>query len=206
MSDVRPFLATIATVDGPRPLGSALQRIPTQPATSPWSPAGAAAQSASAAQAPAIDTAAIEAAARERGREQGLAETAELRARLALAVDALGKAQAAAREVTAVRIAEAAAAVIGAWTQAATPALLYTPIVRSWLDRCPTPATAHVHPSHVAAVAELVGEAPLAISGDAALRPGDIRLAADTLELAFSWDRELQVLRQLVAAALEEKP
>lgn len=203
MSDVRPFLATIATVDEPRPLGSALQRIATQPATSPWSPAGATAQGAS--PAPAIDTAAIEATARERGREQGLAETAELRARLALAVDALGKAQVAAREATAARIAEAVAAVIGAWTQAAAPVLLYAPIVRSWLDRCTTPATAHVHPSHVAAVEELVGEAPLAIAGDAALRPGDIRLAAGTLELAFSWDRELEVLRQLVAAALEDK-
>jgi len=204
MSDVRPFLATIATVDGPRPLGSALHRIATQPATSPWSPAGASAQAPAAV--PAIDTAALEAAARERGREQGLAETAELRARLALAVDALGKAQVAAREATAARIAEAAAAVIGAWTQAAAPVELYAPIVQSWLDRCTTPATAHVHPSHVAAVKELVGEAPLAIAGDAALLPGDIRLGAGTLELAFSWDRELQVLRQLVAAALEDKP
>lgn len=202
MSDVRPFLAAIASASEPRPLGTALGRIATPPATSPWSPG----TSAPPAPAPALDTRAIEDEARERGRQQGLAETAELRAQLALAIEALTAARTQAREATAARIAEVATAVIAAWTGAAAPAELYGPIVRAWLARCTAPATARVHPTHVAAVQALVGEAPLAIVGDAALGAGEIRIAAEALELTFDWSRELATLRPLLAAALGEVP
>ncbi len=203
MSDVRPFLATIATSSEPRPLGAALGRVATPPATSPWSPGTSVTPQAPAA---ALDTRAIEDEARERGRQQGLAETAELRAQLALAIDALTAARTHAREATAARIAEAATAVIAAWTGVAAPAELYGPIVRAWLARCTAPATARVHPAHAAAVQALVGDAPLAIVGDAALPAGEIRLAAQALELSFDWNRELATLRPLLAAALGDAP
>lgn len=198
MSDVRPFLATIAAAAEPRPLGAALGRIATPPATSPWSPGTQAAPPP----APMPDVAAIEAAARERGREQGLAETAQLRAELTCAIEALTAARTAAREATADTIAEAATAVIAAWTGATAPTELYAPIVRAWLERCTAPAAAHVHPAHVAAVQQLVGEAPIRITGDPALGTGEIRLAGGALELAFDWNREVASLRTLLAAAL----
>jgi flagellar biosynthesis/type III secretory pathway protein FliH len=201
MSEVRPFLATLPAADDVRPLASTLHRIATPPATSPWSP-----REPEPPPAPAIDTAAIEAAAREQGRQQGLAETAELRARLAAAIDAFTHARQAVREPTADKIAAAAAAVVAAWTGKAPPRDLYAPIVRAWLDRHAGAASARVAPAHVAELAELVGDAPIAIAGDPALRPGELQLVAPALEMSFSWDRELAGLRDAIAAALEEAP
>ncbi len=199
MTTVRPFLATLPTTDEVRPLGSALHGVPTPPATSPWSP-----RDTQPSPAPAIDTRAIEDAARERGREQGLAETAELRARLTAAIDAFTSARDSLRAPTAERIAAAAAAIVSAWTGTASPQQLYAPIVRAWLDKHAGAATVRVAPVHVAAVQELVGEAAITVAGDPALQPGAIELAAPTLELSFSWDRELDTLRTAIAVALEE--
>lgn len=208
MSDVRPLFQTIATSSEPRPLGTALARIATPPATSPWLP-GTGATPPAPPPAPdtrAPDTHAIEEEARERGRQQGLAETAELRAQLSLAIEALTAARTQARQATAETIAEAATAVIAAWTGVAAPAELYAPIVGAWLARCTAPATARVHPTHAAALHELVADAPLSIVGDAALAPGDIRITGEALELSFDWNRELAALRTLLAAALGEAP
>jgi flagellar biosynthesis/type III secretory pathway protein FliH len=201
MTAVRPFLATLPTADDVRPLASSLHRIATAPATSPWSP-----REPDAPPAPAVDTAAIEDAARERGRQQGLAETAELRAHLASAIDAFTRAREAIREPTADKIAAAAAAVVAAWTGKATSQELYAPIVRAWLDRHAGAASVRVAPGHVADMAELVGESPIEVTGDPTLRPGDLQLISPALELSFSWERELANLRDAIAAALEETP
>ena len=196
MSDVRPFLSTIPATSAPRSLGSALTAVPTAPVTSPWSPRGAD-------PAAAIDTKAIEDAARERGREQGLAETAELRARLGRAIATFTSARDALHEPVVDKIAAAAAAVVSAWTETATPAELYAPIVKSWLAKHTGVATAHVCPAHVDEIRALVGDTPIKIVADPALRAGDLRLSSATLELSHQWDTRLGELREAIAAALE---
>ncbi|NVB77778.1 MAG: hypothetical protein HOV81_05230 [Kofleriaceae bacterium] len=201
MSDVRPFLSTIPSTSAPRSLGSALTAVPTAPATSPWSPRGAEPAPVAA---PAIDTKAIEDAARDKGREEGLAEVAELRARLASAIAAFTSARDALKEPAIDKIAAAAAAVVSAWTETATPAELYAPIVRAWLAKSAGPATAHVTPAHVDELKELAGDAPLTIVADPSMRAGDLRLSSSTLELCHQWDHKLADLREAIAAALEK--
>lgn len=200
MSDVRPFLSTIPATREPRSLGSALTAVPTAPATSPWSPRG----TETAPVAPAIDTKAIEDAARDKGREQGLAETAELRARLGAAIAAFTSARDALKAPATDKIAAAAAAVVSAWTQTAPPAELYAPIVRAWLARSTGPATAHVTPAHVDELKQLAGDAPLEIVADPAMPAGDLRLSSSTLELGHQWDLRLADLREAIVAALEK--
>lgn len=195
---VRPFLSTIAAgSSAPRSLGSALATIPTAPSTSPWSPQSQVA-------APVIDTAAIEADARERGRQEGLAETAQLREQLAKAIAAFTTARASLVTPSAMKIAAAAAAVVGAWTETAAPSELYAPIVHAWIAKHDAPATAHVAPSHVEAINELLQGAPITVIADASMRAGDIRFSSPTMELAHSWDQRLPDLRDAIANALEQ--
>jgi len=197
MSDIRPFLTSIAPA-APRSFGAALQTVPTTTVTSPWTPRGPE-------PAPVLDTTAAEEAGRARGREQGLAETAALRARLASAIAAFEDARAALIEPATDKIATAAATIVGAWVEAASPRELYLPIVRAWLAKHAGPAIAQVAPAHVAAVKELVADAPIQVEADVSLATGDIRLSSATLELAFDWSARLDELRELVAAALEAK-
>lgn len=199
MTAVQPFLATLPAVDDVQPLGRTLRDVGAPPATSPWSP-----RETPPSAPPPIDTQAIEEAARERGRQQGLAETAELRARLASAIDAFTRARDALREPAADQIAAAAAAIFAAWSERAAPRELYAPIVRAWVDKHAGPATVRVVPDHVADVQALLGDPAVTVTGDATLRPGDIELSASTLELSFDWQRELDSLRDAIAAALEE--
>ncbi len=201
MSNVRPFLSTIpSAAPTARPFVSSLAQIPTTPAPSPWSPQP---QAAPAPQAPVIDTAAIEAEARERGREEGLAETAQLREQLASAIAAFTQARAALVTPTAMKIASAAAAVVAAWTDTAPPSELYAPIVHAWIAKHEAPATAHVAPAHVESLKALIANAPITVVADMTMRPGDIRFSSSTMELSHSWDAQLPDLRDAIAAALE---
>jgi flagellar biosynthesis/type III secretory pathway protein FliH len=201
VSDIRAFLPHVTSESTARPLGATLRTIATAPATSPWSPK-AAHESPSL---PAIDTAAIEAEARERGRVQGLAETAELRTRLSAAIDAFTTARESLRAPAADSIATAACAVVAGWARTANARELYEPLVRTWLEKQAGAAVAEVHPSDADAARELFG-ASVTVTSNATLARGDIRISASTLELAFSWERSLGELRALIAAALEEKP
>lgn len=196
MSTVRPFLSTIAAASAPRTFGSALATIPTPPATSPWSPQSTPSM-------PVVDTQAIEAEARERGRQEGLAETAQLREQLAKAIAAFASARAALVTPSAMKIAAAAAAVVGAWTETTAPSELYAPIVHAWIAKHDAPATAHVAPSHVETIQELIQGAPITVIADAAVRPGEIRFSSPTMELTHNWDQCLPDLRDAIAAALE---
>lgn len=199
MSAVRPFLSTITGASSaPRSFGSAIATIPTTPSTSPWSPQSQASAT------PVVDTAAIEAEARERGRQEGLAETEELRAQLAKTIAAFTTARASLVTPSAMKIAAAAAAVVGAWTETASPSELYAPIVHAWIAKHDAPATAHVAPAHVEAIKEIIAGAPITVIADASMRAGDIRFSSPTMELAHSWDQRLPDLRDAIANALEQ--
>lgn len=200
MSAVRPFLSTIQSApSAARSFGSTLETIATPPAMSPWSP-----QTQTVAPAPVIDTAAIEAEARERGREEGFAETAKLREQLAAAIAAFSSARANLVTPSALKIASAAAAVVGAWTDTTAPSELYAPIVHAWIAKHDAPATAHVAPAHVDALKELIQNAPITVLADASLGAGEIRFSSSTMELAHSWDDHLPDLRDAIANALEQ--
>ncbi|MFN0251419.1 MAG: hypothetical protein ACKV2T_31375 [Kofleriaceae bacterium] len=201
---VRPFLSTIASADPTaRPLAGALAnaKLAAEP-TAPWLPQP---QTAGAQATPVVDTAAIEAEARERGREEGLAETAQLREQLEKAIAAFTSARAALVTPTAMKIASAAAAVVGAWAETAAPAELYSPIVHAWISKHEAPATAHVAPAHVDALKEIIAGAPITIVADASLCNGDIRFSSPTMELVHSWDQRMSDLRDAIAAALEPR-
>jgi hypothetical protein len=201
VSDIRAFLPHVACDSTARPLGATLRTISTAPATSPWSPKSA----HESAVAPGLDTAAIETDARERGRAEGLAETAELRARLTAAIDAFTAARENLRAPAADSIATAACAVVAGWARTANARELYEPLVRTWLDKQAGAAVAEIHPSDADAARELFGDS-VTVTANATLARGDIRISAATLELAFSWERSLGELSVLIAAACEEKP
>jgi flagellar biosynthesis/type III secretory pathway protein FliH len=200
VSDIRPFLSTIAGASSaaPRSYGSSLVTIPTAPSTSPWSP-----QVQNTPAAPVIDTAEIEAEARERGRQEGLAETAQLREQLAKVIAAFTTARASLVTPSAMKIAAAAAAVVGAWTETTAPSELYAPIVHAWIAKHDAPATANVSPAHVDAIKELIQGAPITVIADASLSPGEIRFSSPTMELSHSWEQHMPDLRDAIAAALE---
>lgn len=202
MTTIQPFLATLPAADSVQPLASTLRDFGVPPTTSPWLSRETPAPQPP--PPPPLDTSAIEEAARQRGREAGLAETAELRARLSAAIAAFSNARDALREPTAAKIAAAATAMFSAWSEHAPPRELYAPIVRAWVDKHAGPATVRVAPAHVGEVQELLGNEGVTVVGDPALRPGDIELSAATLELSFHWERELASLRDAIAAALEE--
>ncbi|HEY4055508.1 MAG TPA: hypothetical protein VGM39_02830 [Kofleriaceae bacterium] len=205
MSDIRPFLGfgAPAAVEA-RSLNTALKPIPTAPVMSPWLPQGTQPGLPAPAPQPEIDTAAIEAAAREQGHAEGLAQTEELRAHLKSAIAAFTSARDALKAPAADAIAAAAVAVIGAWTQSASDKDLFAPVVTAWLAGTSGPATATVAPAGVAAMQELVGE-DINVIGDAAMKKGDVRLSSATRELSHQWDVKFPELREAIATALESK-
>ncbi|HEY4175537.1 MAG TPA: hypothetical protein VGM90_01835 [Kofleriaceae bacterium] len=203
MSDIRPFLGfgVPAAVDA-RSLSSALKPITMPPVMSPWLPQGTQPGLPAASAPPEIDTTAIEAAARERGHADGLAQTEELRAQLKVAIAAFTSARDALKAPTCDAIAAAATAVISAWTQTASDKDLLAPVVTAWLEGTSGPATATVAPGAVVALQEMVG-AEIKVVGDAAMKKGDVRLSSATRELSHTWDQKLPALREAIASALE---
>jgi len=194
---LRPFLASVAQPT--RALAAVLPAIAMPEAISPWSPRST---EAPAEPTPALDLEALADAARARGRAEGLEDTAALRAQLAEVIDALTAARAQLIAPAADTIAEVCGAVIEAWTEAEGRAALLAPIVRSWLAASDQPATARVHPDDVAALAALIGGAPLAIVADPTLAPGALAIRGAALEVSHDWRARLPELRTAVAAAL----
>ena len=196
--DVHPFLPGNSAPT--RPLGAALPALARPAATSPWSPRPAAEVLALPT---AAEVAAVTEQARERGHAEGLAETAALRDRLTELLDQLAAARAAIVAPTAAVIAEVAGCVVETYLEAADPGARFAPIVRAWLAVDPDhPATARVHPDGVAALTEVVGDAPLAIVGDPAVAPGALEIRGAALELSHDWRARLADLRAAIVAAL----
>lgn len=204
--DVQPFLS--ATSSEVRPLLAALPAIETEPAISPWTPQPAPAAAAPAAPGPHVELARAEAVAAghaeglERGRAEGREELALAREQLRTLLAELEAARRELTEVAVDHIASAAAAVVGAWTQAAEPRELFAPVVRAWLARGPVAATVRVCPAQLAAAREAIGDAELVVEPDPALAPGDLRITAATAELVHVWERRLEELREAIATRL----
>jgi hypothetical protein len=199
--DIRPFLPVAPSPT--RTLRAALPAIETPEVTSPWSPRPVAAPPPPAPAPSPVELAALHHEARERGRAEGRAETAELRARLAALLDELAAARTAIAAPAGELIAELAACVVETWTEGADRGALFAPVVRGWLAQAPAqPATVRVHPAEAAALAAALGDAPLEIIPDAQLAPGALEIRSATLELTHDWRRRSGELRAALAAAL----
>jgi flagellar biosynthesis/type III secretory pathway protein FliH len=198
--ELRPFLATAPTPT--RPLGAALPALDTPPATSPWSPRVELPTGPSPTELAAIrDEARREGLAA--GRAAGVAETAALRARLAALLDQLDTARVAIVPPTAEVIAQIATCVVEAWIGNLSPGLALRPIVQHWLAHtADQPTTARVHPDDAAALAEAVGDAPIAITQDPAVAPGAVALSSGTRELVHDWRARLGDLHTAILTAL----
>jgi flagellar biosynthesis/type III secretory pathway protein FliH len=196
--DIRPFLSTVSTPT--RPLAAVLPALVTPEAPSPWSPR---ATDSGRTLPSAAELAAVFDDARCRGRHEGLAETAALRGRLADLVAQLAAARAAIVAPTAEAIAEVATCVVETWIDSTDRSQTFAPIVRGWLAQSSDrPATARVHPDDAAALAEAIGDAPIAIDSDAALAPGALEIRGAALELSHDWRARLADLRTAIVAAL----
>ena len=200
MSDIRPFLSSLASASPARAFGAALPVIDTPAGTSPWSPQP---RTAPAPSAPAVDVTAVHDEAAARGREEGLRETAALRARLQQMIDSLADAELDANDVRAHLIAEAATTVVDAWVGGKSVAEKFLPIIRAWQTRSGEPATAYVHPSEVESVRAALGEASMTVTADPSLAVGTMRVSSAGLELTHSWEQRLTELREAIVTAIE---
>ena len=200
MSEIRPFLFGTAAASSVRAFGAALAVVETPPGTSPWSPRPGTDPEPSL---PAIDVTALREEAAAQGREEGLRETATLRARLQQMIYSLADAELEATTVRARLIAEAAATVVDAWVGGKSVAEKFLPIIRAWQTRSNEPATAFVHPSEVDAVRAALGEATMTVSADPALAVGTMRVSSAGLELTHSWEQRLAELREAIVTAIE---
>jgi flagellar biosynthesis/type III secretory pathway protein FliH len=209
--DIRPFLPIVASPT--RPLGAALHNVVTAPVTSPWLPRNEAEPAAAGAATPGpvgpsvAELTAMFDEARDQGRAEGLAETAELRARLTRVLDELAAARAQLLAPAAELVTDVASCVIEAWLESSKRSELFAPIVRGWIARSAgQPATARVHPDDVAALTEAIGDAigdaQLTIAPDPAMAPGTLEIANPTLELSHDWRARLPDLRTAIAGAL----
>jgi flagellar biosynthesis/type III secretory pathway protein FliH len=191
------FLASLQPPLGTRAFATTLPVQVTPPVSSPWAP-----QSSEPALPPPapVDLDALRAEAIERGRVEGLAETARLRAQLAKLVASLAAAAAQEATTATAHIAEAATTVIAAWV-GRTPSL--EPIIAAWTARCGEPSTARANPADVDALRAAIGDAAVTIVPDPAIAPGDIHLRATALELEHRWADRLAELRTAIHAAIE---
>lgn len=200
MSEIRPFLATLAAPKQAAPFAATLPVVETPRATSPWTPQPPRVEAPAV---PAIDVEAVRAEAAARGREDGLRETAALRAKLQQLIEGLAATEAETRAVRANLIADAAATVVAAWTQRAAAGEAFAPIVRSWLAKTTAATTARVCPGDVDALRAAIGDAAIEIVADPAIAPGGLALRTASHELIHSWDERLAELREAVRTALE---
>lgn len=188
MSDVKPFLAFASRPA--RAFAEAITRVDGGSHPSPWSP-----RSETTPAAPAIDLDSVRADAIARGREEGLAETAALRAKLRRLVESAEAQHAERRDRVAELASDAACAVVEAWSQADRRTVLAA-IVRAWTAQALGAANARVNPADV----ELVD---IPVTADPTIAPGDIVLAGDQAELVHVWADRLRELREAVLAGLE---
>lgn len=205
MSEVKPLHPV--TTQPPRPLRDTLETVSSGEAVSPWLPRPTSDQAASGKPAPSVSLEALESRAREQGRAAGLAETAELRRRLADAVARFEMVTAEMVSVSSAQIADAVVAAIGAWTEREDRARLFAPAVQAWAASGRAGrAAAHVHPGEVAALQAAVGEElELDVVPDAAVKPGNLVIRSEALELATEWDKRLADLRERIVAVLEHE-
>jgi flagellar biosynthesis/type III secretory pathway protein FliH len=199
VTDVKPLFANAGSpgfASRPaRPFAEAVTRVDVPVQLSPWSPKSEAAPIAT----PMIDVEAIRADAVAKGRDEGLAETAALRAKLRMLVEK-AEAQATTRRDRVGELAsDAACAVVEAWSQADRRAVL-TSVVRAWTEQALGVATARVNPADVA----LVPDMP--VTADPKIAPGDIVLAGEHAELVHVWADRLRELREAILTALEVHP
>jgi flagellar biosynthesis/type III secretory pathway protein FliH len=190
-----PFLSVVESSSAIRPLAGTLAKVEVPEAVSPWTPRGAATPAPVAT----IDVEAEQAAGREAGRAEGLAETERLRAQLAKLTGELAAARARVAEIAAEQIADAATAVVEAWLGSVDRAAVFAPIVQAWTAKCRQPATARVAPVDLEAARQAIGDAAITLEADPAMRPGDLALRAAELELTFDWQARLRELRDAIA-------
>jgi len=201
-SEIRPLLASLQSPT--RPLGATLPVIPSTPAISPWTPQP---EVISPAAPPVVDTRAIEEEARARGHAEGLAETAVLRERLSQAVVSLEQMCARGLELASAQIADATVATISAWLEHDDRAKLFAPLIERWLAKAAaqTGTIVRVHPTDVDAMRAAIGDAPLEVSADRSITPGDVAIRGGAFELVHQWEARLAELRATVIAALDEE-
>ena len=199
--DVVPFLTALAQAPRIRELN--LPRASDAgPAPSPWSPRAEPSRDVAA------DAAMVAEARREAvqaGRDEGLRETAELRARLRGLVDALVATRAVKVNEIAELAAAAASTAIEAWLGVAEPAVRFAPVVRDWLTGPSgdvAGATATVHPDDADAMRGAIGDAAIAVVTDTAVIPGDVRVRGGEHELVQAWRTRLGDLRDAIAATI----
>lgn len=208
MSEILPFLSTLAPSSGVRSFTSALPvaQVPSS-GNSPWAPQPVAPAAPAAPATPAIDidVEAIRADAIVQGRAQGMRETENLRAKLQQTLDALAAAQAASATTQANLIADAASTVVDAWLGTPGSAEKFMPIVRAWQARSTQPATVQVNPLEAEALEAAIGESTLSVVADAAIPPGTLQIRGPSHELTHNWESRLAELREAIVAALEVK-
>src|SRR5690242_19991304 len=118
-------------------------------------------------------------------------------------IDQLAAARAAIVPPAAEAIAEIATCVVETWLDSTHRSATFAPIVRGFLAQsADQPATVRVHPADAAAIAEAVGDAPLAIATDLELARGALEIRGATLELIHDWHDRLGELRTAIVAAL----
>lgn len=205
MKDVKPLM--LRDLAPPRPLRDSLATVPSGEVTSPWTPRRTEAVPAPVEPVVHQPLEVIQAQARERGRAEGLAETAAARAALATLITRVEAANARIQALAGTQIAEAVVAVIAAWTGSAPRAELFAPVIRAWLGTGSAGARPRVcvHPGDVEAVRAALGETAAEVSVDPTMSPGDIALRTETLELVNRWDERLADLREQVAMWIEHE-
>jgi flagellar biosynthesis/type III secretory pathway protein FliH len=194
--DVRPFLSFQARPT--RAFADAITSVEVLVQPSPWSPKS---DSPATAQSPSIDVEALRADAVARGREEGLAETAALRARLRSLVEQTAAFHASRIEKLGTQVADATCAVVGAWSPSDRRAV-FTSIISAWTARSLGAASARVNPQD----AELLADSGLAVEADPSIKPGDIIIRNAQAELAHVWDDRLRELHDTIVTALEAAP
>ena len=210
MSEARPFLAFLKAPTPTQSLHSTLPAVALRNAPSLWSPRLVPAPEPESqdepepepvSYAPAIDRDAIRAEACELARAEGVRELASLRATLAAALVSLDTARRAIAAPSGDLIAEAASAVVAAWTSG-DHRERFAPIIQRWIARDRGPAVVRIHPDDVAAMRAAIGNAALAVEPDAAIKPGDAQISSASLEVSPRWEAWLRDLRETIAAEL----
>jgi len=197
----QPLFAVLAA--NSRPYATALATQPSPHIAAPWLQAQAPAPDDGTAARNAATLAEAHAKAIEQGRAEGLRETAALRATLQQLAAQLIAGRDAKLASAAEAIADCAIAAIEGWVATTPKQELFAPVVKAWLERGGTAATAKVHPSGVAALQAAIGDAPITIVADAAMAPGDIKLRGEALDVSHAWPERLHELRDAIATALE---
>ncbi|HEY0250449.1 MAG TPA: hypothetical protein VGC41_02940, partial [Kofleriaceae bacterium] len=210
MNDGRPIPLFAVLQAQARPLGHALELKATEPPAQSWlpiAPQPAASQPGVADEISVEDLsqqkndeelAQLRSLAIEEGRAAGLEETAKLRAQLASLAAELVAARQSNVTKQAETIAACAIAAITGFVETAPKQELFTPVVEAWIARAGgDKAVAKCHPSDVVALQTAIGDAPILVEADAAMKPGDLAIRGAALDLRHSFAERLRDLRDV---------